>query len=74
MSSWNKRMVEHLPVALAFLDDREQTIIHLSYWSGLSNRQVGRLLNLDHKTVASQREIALRKLRRFYGIQTDAAA
>jgi RNA polymerase sigma factor (sigma-70 family) len=60
--------------ALAGLGLQEEQVIRLTYWGGLSRRKIGRLLGLDHKTVARRYDDALWKLREFYGVEQRVAA
>jgi RNA polymerase sigma factor (sigma-70 family) len=62
-----------LPEAMDQLDDEEHTIITLAFWHDLSLREIGAILRRDHKTVGRRQEAALRKLRRFYDVDSAAA-
>ncbi|HYH67462.1 MAG TPA: hypothetical protein VD866_22380 [Urbifossiella sp.] len=63
-----------LPAVLACLDAKERAVVHLLYWSDLSTRKTGALLEMDHKTVARVHVAAVAKLRRLYGVEGNLAA
>jgi RNA polymerase sigma factor (sigma-70 family) len=48
------------------LGESEWEIIRLKYWKGLSARQIGIRLGIDHKTVRRRHDAALAKLRAFF--------
>jgi RNA polymerase sigma factor (sigma-70 family) len=60
------RLRESLPEALATLDPVSRELVRRKYWDGMSDRQVGRALGCDHRTVARRHELALDRLRAFY--------
>jgi hypothetical protein len=68
LSRWDRDVREAIHEALAYLDELERAVIHLTYWGGLSARMVGELLSVDHKTVGRRHCRALQKLREFYGV------
>jgi RNA polymerase sigma-70 factor (ECF subfamily) len=56
--------LEALRAALALLSDREQEIIRLRFFAGLTNRAIGKVMGLREGNVAVILYRALRKMRR----------
>lgn len=63
-------MTELLPEAMGGLEARERLVLRLSYWDGLTLREVGQVMGLDFSTVSRRlknaRESLRRSLRRAY--------
>jgi RNA polymerase sigma factor (sigma-70 family) len=57
---------EFIAEALRSLPGRRRDIILLSYFLGLSDREIGEKLNLIRATVQYQRKSTLRQLRKFF--------
>jgi hypothetical protein len=67
------RLVDTVREALGTLDGRERVVIELTYWADLSSREIGDLLDLDHKAVLRKHNAALVKLRVYYDAGREAA-
>ena len=50
------------------LDKKDVMIIRLKYWENLTDKKIGEIMNLSAKTIRNRHSIALRRLRRMYGI------
>jgi len=57
--------------ALRSLPDSKRDIILLYYFLGISDRGIGRMLNLKRSTIQYQRTYALRELRKSIWGQSD---
>ncbi len=55
-----------LAQAIASLPEREKELILLSYFLGLSDREIGRRCNLVHQTVSRKRAKSLEELRKYF--------
>jgi RNA polymerase sigma factor (sigma-70 family) len=62
----DREMAESVIEAIEVLESHERLVIHMTYWEELSNRKIGEILGIDHKTVRSKHDRAIRKLRRYY--------
>jgi hypothetical protein len=65
----NRTPADDLRADLGVLTDRQRAAVWYRYWAGLSDRDAGRRLGLDHKTVAKDHRAALARLRPLYGAE-----
>ncbi len=62
---------KELLAAIASLDEREQRIISLKYWSDLSNKEIADVLGISYSNVSTILNRALKRLRKHYGDNDD---
>ena len=54
-----------LAEALAQLSENKRNVILLSYFLGMSDREIGRRLNVVHQTISKRRAVSLKELREY---------
>ena len=54
-----------LAEALAQLPESKRNVILLSYFLGMSDREIGRRLNVVHQTISKRRAVSLKELREY---------
>ena len=54
-----------LAEALAQLPESKRNVILLSYFLGMSDREIGRRLNVIHQTISKRRAVSLKELREY---------
>lgn len=59
----------HLHRALASLSDRERDIIALKFWSGITNREIAKIIGLSESNIGVTLYRAMRRLRHIMEIQ-----
>ena len=59
--------------ALSKLDEREQRIISLKYWSDCSNKEIAELLGLSYSNVSTILARALKRMKKFYMMNDEAS-
>ncbi len=65
----SNEMRRHLHKALASLSDRERDIIALKFWSGITNREIAKIIGLSESNIGVTLYRAMRRLRHIMEIQ-----
>lgn len=57
--------------ALSRLDEREQRIVSLKYWSDCSNKEIAEMMGISYSNVSTILTRALKRLKKFYMVKND---
>lgn len=58
-----KEKYKDLYLAISKLSEKDREIIRLKYWEELTNKEIGEILHISHKTVANRHSLSLKKLK-----------